>query len=78
MKQFLDFLIEFWPMLISGVLSVAAAFAGIISALNARRFSKYLDNAKKGRHTRYAPIVRRRFLLAIFLSIFLLESWIKT
>lgn len=62
--SFYEFAMQFWPHFVSGALSIFAAITGVFAAINAHRFSKYLENAKKRETYTVCPHCKKKILLS--------------
>lgn len=47
MNQVIEFLQVYWPQLVSGIVAICTAVAGVIALIQTKKFSHYLDAAKQ-------------------------------
>lgn len=56
----IDFFTSYWPEFVSGTIAIAGAVVGIINAVNAHKFKKYLDDAKKRETYTVCPYCKKK------------------
>lgn len=47
MSEVIEFLQVYWPQLVSGIVAICTAVAGVIALIQTKKFSRYLDAAKQ-------------------------------
>lgn len=62
--DFAGFFMKHWPEIVSGTLAICAAITGLVGAINARRFMKYLDKAKERETYAVCPHCKKRIPLS--------------
>lgn len=55
-----DFIIQYWPEFVGGIVAIAGAIVGIINAIYARKFAKYLEDAKKRETYTVCPYCKKK------------------